>query len=96
MVVLLTERDSLASGENKLETRWSKRCGSRHTRIIAYRAPFSLLPRISSPYGNADSEMCQVWRLLHGVDDTEVAKAKEVPHQISIVSQGHLISKDHY
>ena len=37
--------------------------------------------------------MYQVWRLLHGVDDTEVAKAKDVPHQISIVSYGHLIFK---
>ena len=34
----------------------------------------------------------KVWGLLHGVDDTEVAKAKEVPQQISIVSydQCHL------
>ena len=37
--------------------------------------------------------MYQVWRLLHGVDDTEVAKAKDVPHQISIVSYGHFIFK---
>ena len=28
----------------------------------------------------------RVWGLIHGVDDTEVAKAKEVPQQISIVS----------
>ncbi len=31
----------------------------------------------------------RVWGLIHGVDDTEVAKAKEVPHQISIVSLAH-------
>ncbi len=30
----------------------------------------------------------KVWSLIHGVDDTEVAKAKEVPQQISIVSRG--------
>ena len=30
----------------------------------------------------------QVWGLIHGVDDTVVAKAKEVPQQISIVSCG--------
>lgn len=29
----------------------------------------------------------KIWGLLHGVDETEVAKAKEVPQQISIVSQ---------
>ena len=29
----------------------------------------------------------KVWGLIHGVDDTEVAKAKEVPQQISIVSR---------
>ena len=28
----------------------------------------------------------KVWGLINGVDDTEVAKAKEVPQQISIVS----------
>lgn len=26
----------------------------------------------------------KIWGLIHGVDDTEVARAKEVPHQISI------------
>ena len=30
----------------------------------------------------------KVWGLFHGVDDAEVAKAKEVPQQISIVSRG--------
>lgn len=30
----------------------------------------------------------KVWGLIHGVDDSEVAKAKEVPQQISIVSRG--------
>ena len=30
----------------------------------------------------------RVWGLIHGVDDTVVAKAKEVPQQISIVSCG--------
>ena len=35
----------------------------------------------------------RVWGLIHGVDDTVVAKAKEVPQQISIVSCGqhHLL-----
>lgn len=30
----------------------------------------------------------KVWGLIHGVDDTVVAKAREVPQQISIVSRG--------
>ena len=30
----------------------------------------------------------RVWGLIHGVDDTVVAKAREVPQQISIVSCG--------
>ena len=30
----------------------------------------------------------KIWGLIYGVDDTEVAKAKEVPQQISIVSRG--------
>lgn len=30
----------------------------------------------------------KIWGLIHGVDDTEVVKAKEVPQQISIVSNG--------
>lgn len=34
----------------------------------------------------------KVWGLIHGVDDTEVAKAKEVPQQISIVSHGQYYS----
>ena len=38
----------------------------------------------------------KVWGLIHGVDDTEVAKAKEVPRQISIVSRGHFRSLDRY
>ena len=35
----------------------------------------------------------KIWGLIHGVDDTVVAKAKEVPQQISIVScgQDHLL-----
>lgn len=31
----------------------------------------------------------KIWGLIHGVDDTEVAKAKEVPQQISIVSRNY-------
>lgn len=31
----------------------------------------------------------RVWGLLNGVDDSEVSKAKDVPHQISIVSRIH-------
>lgn len=30
----------------------------------------------------------KVWGLIHGIDDTEIGKAKEVPQQISIVSCG--------
>ena len=35
----------------------------------------------------------RVWDMIHGVDNTVVAKAKEVPQQISIVSCGqyHLL-----
>ena len=38
----------------------------------------------------------KVWGLVNGVDDTEVAKAKEVPQQISIVSRGQFPSLDRY
>ena len=36
----------------------------------------------------------RVWGLIHGLDESSVAKAKEVPQQISIVSCGqhHLLS----
>lgn len=30
----------------------------------------------------------KVWSLIHGVDDTVVTEAREVPQQISIVSRG--------
>ena len=36
----------------------------------------------------------RVWGLICGVDDMEVAKAKEVPQQISIVSHSRLSSRD--
>ena len=41
------------------------------------------VPRSGCPRDLGD----RVWGLVHGVDDTEVAKAKEVPQQISIVSR---------
>lgn len=34
----------------------------------------------------------KVWGLIHGVDDTEVVKAKEVPQQISIVGRDNVTS----
>ncbi len=45
-----------------------------------------LLERILNGPGVPKDLAEKVWGLINGVDDTEVAKAKEVPNQISIVS----------
>lgn len=59
----------------------------RDVRIIEDMGP-ELLSRLLAGPGVPRDLGNRVWGLIHGVDDTEVAKAKEVPQQISIVSCG--------
>lgn len=59
----------------------------RDVRIFEGMGP-GLLSRLLAGPGVPRDLGDKVWGLLHGVDDTEVAKAKEVPQQISIVSRG--------
>lgn len=47
-----------------------------------------LLDRLLAGPGLPQDLGDKVWGLIHGVDDTVVAKAREVPQQISIVSRG--------
>ena len=59
----------------------------RDVRIFEGMGP-ELLGRLLAGPGVPRDLGDKVWGLIHGVDDTEVAKAKEVPQQISIVSRG--------
>ena len=47
----------------------------------------TLLEKLLGGYGAPKGIGDRVWGLLNGIDDDEVCKAKEVPHQISIVGQ---------
>ena len=59
----------------------------RDVRISQGMGP-ELLDRLLAGPGLPRDLGDKVWGLIHGVDDTVVAKAKEVPQQISIVSRG--------
>ena len=51
------------------------------------------LEKILGGAGAAKGIGSTVWGLLHGIDDSEVAKARDVPQQISIVSQSLMMAE---
>lgn len=57
----------------------------RDLRLKCHMGPALLEELIGGP-GSHKNIGCKIWALMHGVDDSEVLKAKDLPQQISIVS----------